>query len=34
METIIAVFLGAFLVGIGILSYIRIRKDFEEVDKS
>lgn len=33
MEIIIAVFLGAFLFGIGILSYIRISKDFEEVLK-
>lgn len=33
METLIAIFLGAFLVGIGILSYIRICKDFEEVQK-
>lgn len=33
METIIAVFLGFFLVCIGILSYIRISKDFEEEQK-
>lgn len=33
METIIAVFLGAFLADIGILSYIRICRDFEEVQK-
>lgn len=33
MEVLIAVFLGAYLVGIGIISYIRIRKDFEEVQK-
>ena len=29
METIIAIFLGAFLTTIGIVGYIRISKDFE-----
>ncbi len=30
METIIAIFLGAFLTAIGILGYVRISKDYEE----
>lgn len=30
MEAIIAIFLGAFLMGIGVLSYCRITKDFKE----
>ena len=30
METIIAVFLGAFLMVIGVVGYYRISKDFEE----
>lgn len=29
MEIIISVFLGAYLMFIGIISYIRIRKDFK-----
>lgn len=33
MEILIAVFLGTFLMGIGVLSYMRICKDFEEVRK-
>ena len=30
METIIAMFLGAFLTAIGVVGYYRISKDFEE----
>jgi len=30
MEILISFFLGAFLMTIGILSYIRISKDFKE----
>lgn len=30
METIIAIFLGAFLTAIGVIGYVRISKDFEE----
>ena len=33
MEIIIAIFLGAFLVAIGLLGYIRISKDFKDGDK-
>ena len=33
MEIAIAIFLGAYLVGIGIISFIRMSKDFEEADK-
>lgn len=33
METIIAIFLGAFLMAIGVLSYRRISKDSEEGSK-
>ena len=33
MEIVIAVFLGAFLVAIGLLGYIRISKDFKDGDK-
>lgn len=29
MEIIIAIFLGAFLVGLGVLSYYRITKDYK-----
>lgn len=32
MEIAISVFLGGFLVVIGIISYIRINKDFSEGD--
>ena len=34
METIIAIFLGAFLTAIGIIGYARISKDFEEEGKN
>ena len=30
MEAVISVFLGVFLMGIGIMAYIRISKDFKE----
>lgn len=33
MEMGIAIFLGAFLIGIGVLAYCRIRKDFKEGNK-
>lgn len=33
METAIAIFLGAFLMTIGIVSYIRVCKDFKEVQE-
>lgn len=33
MEIVIAIFLGAFLVAIGLLGYIRISKDFKDGDK-
>ena len=33
MEMAIAIFLGAFLIGIGALAYYRIDKDFKEVNK-
>ena len=33
MEMGIAFFLGAFLIGIGVLAYCRISKDFKEGDK-
>lgn len=29
MEIAIAVFLGAFLIGIGVLAYIRVNKDYK-----
>lgn len=34
METIIAIFLGAFLTAVGIIGYVRISKDFEMEDNS
>lgn len=33
MEMGIAIFLGAFLIGIGIAAYYRIDKDFKEGNK-
>lgn len=33
MEYIISLFLGAYLLAIGILCYIRIKKDFKGDDK-
>lgn len=33
MEMGIAIFLGAFLIGIGVLAYCRISKDFKEENK-
>lgn len=30
MEIVISLFLGAFLVGIGVIGFKRIEKDFEE----
>ena len=33
METIIAIFLGAFLTAIGAVGYIRICKDYKEEQK-
>ena len=33
MEMGIAIFLGAFLIGIGVLAYCRIRQDFKEGNK-
>lgn len=33
MEIIISIFLGAFLISIGIVGYCRISKDFKEGDQ-
>lgn len=33
METIIAIFLGIYLIVIGVISYIRVSKDFKEGKK-
>lgn len=33
MEIVIAIFLGTFLIILGILSYKRVSKDYEEAQK-
>lgn len=33
IEVIIAVFLGAFITGIGVIGYIRVTKDFNGCSK-
>lgn len=32
MEVVIAVFLGAFIIACGMISYVRINKDFSQTE--